>query len=65
MNTKSATKSVTMYQASIKFEGKWITTPETATLDETLGFIKRAREKTRQKFLTCNIIENVRIVPAE
>ena len=65
METKSATKEVTMWQASIKFEGKWVTCPETATLDETLAYVKRAREKSKARFLPCNIFMNVHTVPAE
>ena len=64
MKTKS-TKQVVMWQASIKWQDKWITTPETATLDETLAHVKRAREKATTRFLACNIIQNVHVVLAE
>ena len=65
METKSTTKVVTMYQANIKFEGKWTLCPETKTLEETLAYVMRARKKTHSRNLPCNIIENVHVVPAE
>lgn len=64
METKASMKEVTMYQASIKFEGKWVTTPTTVTLEETLDYVARARKKCTSINMTCNIMEVRRYVPA-
>ena len=66
METKSNNvKEVTMYRASIKFEGKWFTTPATATIDEQFDFVKRAREKSHSKNLPVNFFTETSWVPAE
>ena len=66
MGTKSNNvKEVTMFRASIKFEGKWFTTPATATLEEQFDFVKRARLKSTSKNLTVNFFTETSWVPAE
>jgi hypothetical protein len=65
METKVNMKAVTVYQASINFEGKYYTTPITATLEETMDYVMRARKATHRKNMLCNIMEVVRYVPAE
>ena len=66
METKSNNvKEVTMYRASIKFEGKWFTTPATATFEEQFDFVKRAREKSTSKNLPVNFFTETSYVPAE
>lgn len=66
MATTNATmREVTMYRASIKFEGKWITCPPSETLDGALEYVKRARLKSTARNLACNIFTETSWVPAE
>lgn len=57
MENKQQMVAVTVYQATVKFEGVWYTSKESKNLDDALAFIKRAREKTHARNLPCNIIE--------
>ena len=57
MENKQQMVAVTVYQATVKFEGVWYTSKESKNLDDALAFIKRAREKTHSRNLPCNIIE--------
>ena len=65
MKENVAMKEVMMYQASVKFEGKWYTSQEFATIDDALDFIKRARLKSKSSMMPCNIFTNTHYVPAE
>ena len=65
MKENVAMKEVMMYQASVKFEGKWYTSQEFASLDEVLDFVKRARLKSKSRMMPCNIFTTVHYVPAE
>lgn len=51
--------TVTVYYASVKFEGKWYTSVPNKDINEALSFIKRAREKTHAKNMPCNVIEDI------
>ena len=57
MENKQQMVAVTVYQATVKFEGVWYTSKESKNLEDALAFIKRAREKTHARNLPCNIIE--------
>lgn len=57
MENKQQMVAVTVYQATVKFEGKWYASEESKSIDDALDFIKRAREKTHSTNLPCNIIE--------
>lgn len=66
MATTNATmKEVTMYRASIKFEGKWIMCPPSETIEGALEYVKRARIKCTSRNLACNIFTETSYVPAE
>lgn len=57
MENKQQMVAVTVYQATVKFEGKWYSSEESKSIDDALDFIKRARKKTHSTNLPCNIIE--------
>ena len=65
VNNGNNVKEVIMYCTSIKFEGKWITTPPTPTIEEQLKYIERARMKTHSKNLPMNLFTITSYVPAE
>jgi hypothetical protein len=57
--------AVTVYYASVKFEGKWYTSVPDKDVNVALNFIKRAREKTHCKNVPCNVIEDTRYEAAQ
>lgn len=57
MENKQQMVAVTVYQATVKFEGKWYSSKESKSIDDALGFIKRAREAAKTVSLPCNLIE--------
>ena len=57
MENKQQMVAVTVYQATVKFEGKWYSSNASKNLDDALAFIKRARENTHSTNLPSNIIE--------
>ena len=59
MENKQKMVAVTVYVASVKFEGKWYTSNESKDINDALDFIKRARLKTHCTNMPCNIIEKV------
>ena len=63
--TNVTMKEVTMYRASIKFEGKWVTCPPSETIEGALEYVKRARIKSTSRNLACNIFTETSWVPTE
>lgn len=59
MENKQKMVAVTVYVASVKFEGKWYTSEASKNIDDALDFIKRARMKTHCTNMPCNLIEKV------
>lgn len=57
MENKQKMIAVTVYIATVKFEGKWYTSEASKNVDDVLDFIKRARQKTHCTNMPCNIIE--------
>ena len=57
MENKQQMVAVTVYQATVKFEGKWYSSKESKSIDDALDFIERARQNTHSTNLPCNIIE--------
>lgn len=57
MENKQQMKAVTVYVASVKFNARWYTSPQSKKLDDALNFIKRARLATHTVNMPCNIVE--------
>ena len=57
MENKQQMIAVTVYVASVKFEGSWYTSEPSKNIDDALNFIKRARTKTHAQNMPCNLIE--------
>lgn len=62
---KKALTAVTVYYASVEFEGKWYTSVPSENIDDALDFIKRARLKTHARNMRANVLEDVKYKAAE
>ena len=59
MEKKSEMKQVTLYQASVRFEGKWYTSIPSENIDDAMDFIRRARLKSARRYMECNVNTSV------
>ena len=57
MENKQQMVAVTVYQATVKFEGEWYSSKESKSIDDALSFLKRAREAAKTVNLPCNLIK--------
>lgn len=63
-NNKTLT-AVTVYYASVEFEGKWYTSVPNEDITVALDFIKRARMKTHSRNMRANLLEDTKYKTAE
>lgn len=62
---KKTMVAITVYYASVEFEGRWYTSVPSENIDDALAFIKRARTKSHAKNMRANVLEDVKYKAAE